>query len=330
MYTKYNYREDVQMSQFLIYCDDLQEGMWFKNLNPHFSNANLEVIPSSRKALAAVGLDKVLKYDRPDIVLLDGDKIIFVLERTVEVPSGHNVGQRYGRLLAAAEEHIPVVYFGPYAAYKHGGNTAGPRYMNLRLFYSLNNVSNIYNTAITTINWPVDKNYEVLKTPVKDTRIKEYLDLFLSYYDTYGFAGLTEYIKDSNFQLEQTKEQQYFASTEVRSPEQYNVPPESVEILPISAFLRRYGIDYKFPSNIQKIVLYHVGMTYIRSDPYTGMSALYKYLYADANTYQILEFAEIPSTLWYQQRSSSKTYRMYKEFSDAIIFNDKFVLQRDL
>ena len=65
-------------------------------------------------------------------------------------------------------------------------------------------------------------------------------------------------------------------------------------------------------------------MTYIRSDPYTGMAALYKHLYSDSNTYQILEFANISSNLWYQQRQTSKT------FSDAILFSDAFILQQNL
>lgn len=318
------------MNNFLIYCDDLQEGMWFKNLSPKFQNASLEIIPSRRKDLLTLGLDRVLKYDRPDIILMDNNQIILVLERTVEVPSGHNVGQRYGRLLAAAEERIPVVYFGPYAAYKHGGGTAGPRYMNLRLFYSLANVSDTYNTAITTINWPVDSRYEVLRTPAKDVRVKQYLDLFFSYYDTYGFIGLTEYIKESQFQLEQIQEQEDFAATEIHSPEQYDAPPESVEILSVPAFNRRYGISFNFPSNVRNIVLYHIGMTHIRSDPYAGMSALYKYLYSNNCTWQILDFAEISSSAWYNQRTTSKTYRMYKEFADAIIFSDAFILHNDL
>lgn len=167
------------MADFTIYCDDLQEGIWFQELDPHFENAELEVIPSKKAEIMSCGLDEVLKYDRPDIILKDENNVIFVLERTVEVPSGHNVGQRYGRLLAAAEANIPIVYFGPYMAYKHGGNTAGPRYMNLRLFYSLKKASELYNTAVTTINWPVDRDCEVLKTPAKDNRIKQYLNLRL-------------------------------------------------------------------------------------------------------------------------------------------------------
>ena len=156
------------------------------------------------------------------------------------------------------------------------------------------------------------------------------MELFFSYYDSYGFSGLTEYIKNSPFQHSQIQEQKKFALTEIRSPEQYDVPPESVELLTVSAFKRRYNISYNFPSNIQKIVLYHVGMTYIRSDPYTGMATLYKYLYTDNNAYQILKFSNIPSKLWYQQRQTSKSYRMYKEFSDAILFSDAFILQQNL
>ena len=30
------------MADFTIYCDDLQEGIWFQELDPHFENAELE------------------------------------------------------------------------------------------------------------------------------------------------------------------------------------------------------------------------------------------------------------------------------------------------
>lgn len=320
------------MHNFTIFCDDLQEGIWFQNLHSNFSSSSLSIIPSKQSEINQHALGNTLKYDRPDIILQDNGNTIFVLERTIEVPSGHNVGQRYGRLLAAAESRIPVVYFGPYAAYKHGGNTAGPRYMNLRLFYSLLKVSEKFNTAITTINWPVDTKYEVLKNPNKDLRIIEYLNLFFAYYDNNGFTGLTEFIKNSDFQKQQIIEQNRFIEKEVRSPEKYDTPPNSVQILPLATFKQTYGVTATFPSSIDKIVLYHVGMTYIRSDPYTGMAALYRHLYTDksSSTLLILNFAEITSELWYQQRPESKTYRMFKEFADAILFQDCFIWQSDL
>lgn len=314
-----------------IFYDSLQEGLWFKNLNRCFSNAHFVVIPNSKREQERLGIDQVLIYDRPDIILKHNGRIILVLERTVEVPSGHNVGQRFGRLVAAARQRIPVVYFGPYVAYKHGGDTAGPRYMNLRLFYSLRNLSDIFNTAITTINWPVDENCEVLKTPQKDIRIRQYVDLFLGYYTQYGMNGLTEYIKHSQFQEEQIIEQNDFARTKIRNPEQYNYPPESVQILSVHQFESFYHpLPDCLSCSVERIVAYHIGMTYIRADPYVGMSALYYYLYCDSQTAQILLFPNISIAEWNELDKNTKTYRMFKEFGDAILFRDGLLLRREL
>ena len=316
---------------FYIFCDSIQEGLWFKKLDPHLSEAELVTIPSNITDQRRYGIESVLIYDRPDIILKEDNEIIFVLERTIEVPSGHNVGQRFGRLVAAARAHIPVAYFGPYAAYKHGADTAGPRYMNLRLFYSLANVARFYDTAVTTINWPVDEHYEVIKKPEKDVRICEYLKLFFSHYDVYGMNGINRFIANSTFQQGQTEEQQRFAATEVRNPEQYDLPPASVEIITYEAFARTYGELPASLDSTRDVLVYHIGMNYIRSDPYTGMAALYYYLYTTArNLTQILHFPNITSTQWRAQNSASKTYRMFKEFCNGILFSDGLVLQADL
>ena len=289
----------IRNHSYEIFCDSLQEGLWFKRLNDCFSKAELVVIPNSQREQRLYGIEHILQYDRPDIILKDNGNVIFVLERTVEVPSGHNVGQRFGRLVAAAKERIPVVYFGPYMAYKHGGATAGPRYMNL-------------------------------KTPLKDARLIEYLDLFMRYYNANGSFGLTEYIKESDFQAEQYIEQERFAENEVQNPEQYDTPPDSVEIMPVAQFERRYArLPYR-DTNIRYIELYHVGMTYIRSDPYAGMAALYHYLYGSDDVVQILHFPNIQFNEWCKLRKTTKTYRMFKEFSYAILFNDQLVMNEEL
>lgn len=97
-----------------VFCDSLQEGLWFRQLHDDFKDAELMVIPSTLKEQMKYGIEHVLQYDRPDIIVKDNGQVIFVLERTVEVPSGHNVGQRFGRLVAAAKEHIPVVFWTVY------------------------------------------------------------------------------------------------------------------------------------------------------------------------------------------------------------------------
>src|SRR5436190_6706527 len=168
------------MTTYTVYYDSINEGAWFQSLHPKLAGAALQPFP--RRAHATGDLARVLAYDRPDIVLTDGDAPILVVERTVEVPSGHNVGQRFARLAAAAQMRIPCVYFGPYAAYKHGGITQGPRYMNLRLFYAIKKMAAIEDTASTTINWPVDRHYEIIKRPEKDARMRAYLDLYFAHY----------------------------------------------------------------------------------------------------------------------------------------------------
>ena len=92
----------------------------------------------------------------------------------------------------------------------------------------------------------------------------------------------------------------------------------------------RYGLNLQLPRSIQSVVLYHIGMTYIRSDPYVGMAALYKTLYGDESNIVVLEFANIDSSSWFEQQRTSKTYRMYKTFCDAILFRDEFIWQEKL
>ena len=89
-----------------IYYDNLQEGTWFKGLNPSFKSAKLIAI---NDIVVGTPVAKALEYDRPDIILADNGIPILVVERTIEVPTGHNVGQRFARLAAAAEAKIPLV-----------------------------------------------------------------------------------------------------------------------------------------------------------------------------------------------------------------------------
>jgi hypothetical protein len=56
-------------------------------------------------------IERLLRYDRPDIILVEDEIPRLVLEKTREVPTGHNVGQRFGRLVNAAEEGVMVIFF---------------------------------------------------------------------------------------------------------------------------------------------------------------------------------------------------------------------------
>lgn len=318
-----------------IYYDDIQEGLWFQSLHERLNSSQIHSITEVLGTNPS--LDSVLVYDRPDIVLADSGRPILVLERTVEVPSGHNVGQRFARLAAAAQCRVPIVYFGPYAAYKHGGATQGPRYMNLRLFYALDLMVEVEGAAVTTVNWPVDRNYEIIQTPEKDTRVIAYLNVFFQLYDRLGLPDINPGIMASSFQEQQLVERRRFIRTKVRNPEQYDNPPSSVcvgasERLPVD--------DDAIPiSELQhnETVLYKIGMTYIRSDPYTGMAMLYEYLYAGGPTARnrnfILNMPKISQSMWRSAATSPqerKDIRLFKLCADGILFQDGYVSQDSL
>jgi hypothetical protein len=320
------------MAGWTIYADELHEGEWFKGLHPRLGDAAEEEITGALKQNPL--LEKVLLYDRPDIVLANSSgEPRLVVERTIEVPSGHNVGQRFARLAAAAEARVPVVYFGPYAARKHGGETAGPRYMNLRLFAALQQVADVNGSAVTCINWPVDDDFEVILGPAKDARIRTYLDVFFQAIDNGSHADVNATIMKSDFEAEQLEEQKRFAAT-LRRVSGYDSPPKSVSIRPGTEAATDVGVaDF---SDYDEVVLYSIGMRYIRSDPYTGMAMLYRYLYvlgAVGRRALILCFPHITVDMWREAARSGrrKDIRLFRIAADGILFaNSTFLAHNDL
>lgn len=316
---------------YTVLYDEPHEAAWFKNL--HADLANAEEI-SLDEAADTQRLNGVLGYDRPDIVLIRNDEPILVVEETVEVPSGHNVGQRFARLAAAAEHRVPCLYFGPYKAKKHGGETAGPRYMNLRLFGALDAMTRVTGTAMTTINWPVDEHCEVRRDAAKDDDVREYIRTLLRLDPSIDHDGLNRAMLESEIHKRMLVERDEFSRTLVRG-DQYDLPPNSVEFLTSSTFESSHGIH---PSqvgiNTEEIVLYNVGMNSIRSDPYTGMAMLYHYLYIAEHPDRslILWFPNITFELWRRaaRNQRRKDIRLYKHSAEAILFRDALVPRSDL
>ncbi len=246
------------MPDFTILYDEPQEADWFRELHPDFADAKEVAITAAKKWPS---VQRVLAYDRPDIVLLDGDVPILVLEETVEVPSGHNVGQRFARIAAAAEAGVPCIYFGPYVARKHGGVTAGPRYMNVRLFHALDAMERVTHSAITTINWPVDLEHEVRRDLAKDADVREYVETFLRLYESSNdLPSVNAALIASQVHHRMIMERNRFVQTSIRNPSQYDGPPESVQFITPDEFFRRFRHSANEVGNVNEIVLYNIGM----------------------------------------------------------------------
>lgn len=258
-----------------------------------------------------------------------------VVEETVEVPSGHNVGQRFARIAAAAEAGVPCLYFGPYVAKKHGGATAGPRYINVRLFHAIDAMVRTTRTAVTTINWPVDQDFEIRRDAAKDSDVREYVATFFDAYQAGDLSVVNAALLASDIHQRMVSERNAFVSEFVRRPEQYDDPPPSVELLSMSELKRRYGaIVGNLEGQGTDVVFYKVGMTYIRSDPYTGMAMLYRYLYVaeQPSRLLVLWFPNIAVADWQAAagRGNRKDIRLFRVKADAILFSDGLLLRADL
>jgi hypothetical protein len=315
------------MPNFKILYDEPHEAAWFRGLHPNF--ANVPDAPITGRQPPAVA--KVLSYDRPDIVLVDGDEPVLVVEETVEVPSGHNVGQRFARIAAAAEQKVPSLYFGPYVAKKHGGVTAGPRFMNARLFHAVDAMVSVTGAAVTTVNWPVDAKFEVRRDPAKDADVRAYVDTFMISYHAHGMAGINQALLNSTIHARMITERDQFVQTRIRNPQQYASPPDSVELLPRSDFVARVPSAAALPTSVTEVVLYNIGMTSVRSDPYTGMGMLYKYLYIAQHPHRalVLWFPNISMAAWASVAANAKRkdVRLFRIAADAILFSDGFALR---
>lgn len=312
------------MPDFVILYDDLQESRWFRSLHSSLAMAK-EV--SITEAKDWPGVRNVLLHDRPDIVLLDDDKPILVIEETVEVPSGHNVGQRFGRVAAAAEAGVPCLYFGPYVAMKHGGATSGRRYVNARLFHAVDALARVTGTAVTTINWPVDSSYEVLRGHAKDADVREYIETFLNIYEAErDLGGLNVSLMGSDIHRRMVKERNQFVAT-IPDHQQYASPPPSVEIYGPRKFMSLAGSVGGPLAVKSEFVVYRIEVQKMRADPYVGAAMMYKYLYvAERNSRGlVLHFPHINEVEWRQLNRKRKEVRMFPVAADAILFADALV-----
>ena len=164
------------MSNLYIYSDNAIEADWFKNLHPIFQNVESKLILSRGQNDPLV--ENLIQYDRPDIILTDGQKALLVIEKTREVPTGHNVGQRVARLVKAVENRIPTIKFFPFDAKKHG-EYAGICNLNIRLLLAFNKMWDIHETPIIALNWKADPRGELIDDGSEDDEFKMVINAFV-------------------------------------------------------------------------------------------------------------------------------------------------------
>ena len=203
--------------RYTIYCDSEVEAYWFKSLCPQRLKS-AEVRKIARRGENPKIIDQLVSYDRPDIILCDGLEPILVVEKTREVPTGHNVGQRFARLAKAAEMGVPSIYFLPYAAMKHGEH-ANICQINPRLLLALIRMSELHKTTCCSFNWPASEDGELFDDGTEDDELRIAVTDFLAK----GGGRMTDLMR-----LKLAKMQKEY-DERIKKRVSYASPPDSIE-----------------------------------------------------------------------------------------------------
>lgn len=311
---------------FSIYCDDINEFDWFVELNPCLAESNCFLIKRRGQNLEII--EQLICYDRPDIILLDDDKPILVLEKTSEVPTGHNVGQRMARLVRAVECGVPALLFLPFEAKKHGDHD-NICYINTRMLEAFEQMWELHDTPVLAIDWICDSSGELIVTGSENNLVKTVISEILKAHLDGNQLDLTLF---REHQKEESRRRMLFNPI-------YSKPPPSISIQSTAEILRTYPLlnrgsfTKKFSRRLETVV-YSIGMTERscrREDPYTGMQFIYDYIYcrdgrkpSEKNRNLCLRFPNIRREVWEsnnpnrQDRKSSNWYLT----ANALIFDD--------
>lgn len=258
---------------YTIYYDSLTEAMWFRELNSNLKNANLEQIKKNR-SMNPNNINKLLTYDKPDIILCYNNTPVLVLEITSEVPTGHNIGQRFARLVRAAENNVLSIYFFPFSARKHGEYSSICN-CNARLFKAIENMNSIHSAPVLAVNWITDFNGELIRDGSQDA---------------YLIYLINEFIKN-NFNVNSSSIIQHkdwmrnVYDDAIRNFRNYEGVPGSILEFTTNDFIKYFKFNSKDfnPSflNRPNTYVYKIDMSPAsckRQDPYTGMQFIYDYL----------------------------------------------------
>ena len=109
---------------------------------------------------------KILYLDCPDIIIEYNNEPILCIEDTKEAGTGHNVTQRFARIMAALEHNVPVIYLQPEAVivprksknkmHPKGSKKYGWDELNPFLFAAMDRASEYYGVPALFYYFPSD------------------------------------------------------------------------------------------------------------------------------------------------------------------------------
>lgn len=312
-----------------IWGDNENESFWFQALDSRLKYAKVRNI--GPRGSNSELIDSLVIYDRPDIILLFDGEPVLVLEKTAEVPTGHNVGQRVARLVRAAEHQIPVLFFLPFDARKHGAYS-GICSINTRLIKAMVRMSEIHDVPVLPVEWPSrEVDGELVMDGTQDEMLSTLIGSLLD-----SFPRKWNHVTK---QHESWIEKELERRNDVYPP--YRNLPTSARITKTSNFLESLQFDtknYSILLNRNQTLIYKMDMTpdkCRREDPYTGTQFIYDYGWLrqgprpiDREVNLLIHVPKVTIERWIQanpndaQRKSSNWYLT----ADGIVLKDGIIL----
>lgn len=314
------------------FCDDYNEFRWFITLAPELRQAEFRRIESRGNNPEAI--EQLILYDRPDVILLIDGRPVLVVEKTREVPTGHNVGQRMARLVRAVEHGVPTIKFFPFDARKHGEYTSICN-LNARLLLAFEKMWTVHGTPMLAVNWPSDSQGELLDDAEADETLSEIIRAYLAggldpeceAFTRARVAQLEEYRKRCNV----------FGG--------YEEPPPSLTVESTPKALSRLRVNASSTEansllSRRESVVYEIGMSESkcrREDPYTGTQFIYDYMYcrtgSDVETKNrnlFLYFPKIRKSVWAVKNPNDPSRKSSNWYltANALVFADGWTLLR--
>lgn len=312
---------------YTIFFDDhwgSDEVNWFSSLHPMFDS--LKKVPFGFEHRVPQSVKDLLLYDNPDIIVTRDDTPVFALERFSEVPTGHNVGQRFARAVRAAEWGVPFVFFFPFAALKHGKHQ-GRCLLNVRLLFAMKRLEELHRSHQVAVEWIHDGDHELVRDGSENRVMGRLLEELVG--QDFAFDGSAVVAELKAIQEDLMRE-------EVDKDSIYTRPPPSVRVLPTGRLASEYGVDLNRVMQARpKSLVYEIGMEpekCRREDPYVGTQLVYDYCYCrrgptrlDRHTNLVLSFPRIDyrTFLSANPMDTMAKSKLYYLFADMILFKDR-------
>lgn len=160
--------------RLIVLCDGATDAELFKLIktsHPQLKkvpDANIRTYEQARFDSQETPLTRAVQHlhidDRPDFIFCYNNQPVLVVEMTEHAYTGDNGLQRFARFAAAAENHVPFIYFGPLRRVRDdeldfmAEGTASARSLTSDVFQGMQRLAEIYKTPQLYVEWHTSGN----------------------------------------------------------------------------------------------------------------------------------------------------------------------------